>query len=81
MSITKKRIKSIKTASGMKASKQPKYFEAVAELCDFTLKAIEALEMYGAGRHIWAESEARPGNVCKPIGFYANEVLNLLEDE
>lgn len=37
--------------------------------------AVEVLEFYANGRHLWAESEAKPGNVCDPIGFYAQQAL------
>ena len=35
----------------------------------------EALEFYANGRHLWAESEDKPENVCDPIGHTAKQAL------
>lgn len=42
-------------------------------------RAKEALKFYAAGRHLWNESEKRPGNICPPIGHYAQQALEAIE--
>lgn len=46
-----------------------------AELVAEVTKLREALQFYADGKHIMAESEPGPANVCPPTGHYAREAL------